>query len=216
MTTNEWMDQLGWMIDAWIGAGGDRKKRLFKCACCRAVWHLFAEAPSRQAVDVAERFADGLATREELEKASEAADRAWSERRVRPSSDRGISPAHHALSCAARACNLLISFNSTFDTACAAEPAWEGEAGREYILNLARCIFGIAFLRWFPDPRWLTTTVVDLAAAIYEERSFVNLPILADALMDAGCDSAEVLDHCRSEGPHARGCWVVDAILGKA
>jgi hypothetical protein len=65
------------------------------------------------------------------------------------------------------------------------------------------------------DPRWLTSSVVDVAEAIYQEKAFDRMPILADALMDAGCDSEEVLGHCRSEGPHVRGCWVVDLLTGR-
>jgi hypothetical protein len=66
------------------------------------------------------------------------------------------------------------------------------------------------------DPEWRTATVVQLAQGIYDDRAFDRLPILADALQDAGCDHADVLNHCRDTGPHARGCWVVDLILGKA
>jgi hypothetical protein len=65
------------------------------------------------------------------------------------------------------------------------------------------------------EPSWLTATVVAIARGIYDDRAFDRLPILADALMDAGCEVPEVLDHCRGEGPHVRGCWVVDAVLGK-
>jgi hypothetical protein len=65
------------------------------------------------------------------------------------------------------------------------------------------------------DPSWLTSTVVSLAHGIYQDRAFDRLPILADALQDAGCDNEDVLNHCRSEGPHVRGCWVVDLVLGK-
>jgi hypothetical protein len=65
------------------------------------------------------------------------------------------------------------------------------------------------------DSRWLTSTVVSLAQAIYDDRLFDRLPILADALEDAGCDNADILTHCRGDGSHVRGCWVVDLILGK-
>jgi hypothetical protein len=65
------------------------------------------------------------------------------------------------------------------------------------------------------EPRWLTSNVLDLARLIYDERAFDHLPILADALMDAGCDNDDILSHCRIEGPHVRGCWVVDLLLGK-
>jgi hypothetical protein len=54
-----------------------------------------------------------------------------------------------------------------------------------------------------------------LAQGIYDERAFERLPILADALEDAGCTDAAILVHCRGPGPHVRGCWVVDLILGK-
>jgi hypothetical protein len=63
---------------------------------------------------------------------------------------------------------------------------------------------------------WNDGTVRRLAEAIYEERAFGRLPILADALLDAGCDNEELIAHCRSEGPHVRGCWAVDLILGKS
>ncbi|HEY1190427.1 MAG TPA: hypothetical protein VGE74_22525 [Gemmata sp.] len=69
-------------------------------------------------------------------------------------------------------------------------------------------------LTWKPD--WFTSTVCDIAAHIYEAREFGAMPILADALQDAGCDAEPVLAHCRMNRPHARGCWVLDAILGKS
>ncbi|MBN9117607.1 MAG: hypothetical protein J0I06_00275 [Planctomycetes bacterium] len=62
---------------------------------------------------------------------------------------------------------------------------------------------------------WRTDTVLSLARQMYESREFGAMPILADALQDAGCDSDEILSHCRGPGPHVRGCWVVDRILGK-
>jgi hypothetical protein len=65
------------------------------------------------------------------------------------------------------------------------------------------------------DSSWLTSTVTSLAQAIYDERAFDRMPILGDALEDAGCDNASMLEHCRSGGEHVRGCWVVDLVLGK-
>ena len=65
------------------------------------------------------------------------------------------------------------------------------------------------------DPSWLTDTVLALARQMYESRDFGAMPILADALQDAGCDSADILGHCRGPGPHVRGCWVVDLVLSK-
>jgi hypothetical protein len=82
--------------------------------------------------------------------------------------------------------------------------------------RLARCCLGpLPFRPAAVRPDWLTETAVALARAIYEERAFDRLPILADALEDAGCDDADILAHCRGDGPHVRGCWVVDLVLGK-
>jgi hypothetical protein len=82
-----------------------------------------------------------------------------------------------------------------------------------------RDIFGPPPLRCVSAQRsWLAGnggTVLKIAQAIYEDRTFDRLPILADALEEAGCDNADILDHCRGPGPHVRGCWVVDLLLGK-
>ena len=75
-------------------------------------------------------------------------------------------------------------------------------------------IFGNPF-RPVTFPAWRTDTVLSLARQMYESRDFYPMPILADALQDAGCDNNDVLNHCRQPGEHVRGCWVVDLILGK-
>jgi hypothetical protein len=69
-------------------------------------------------------------------------------------------------------------------------------------------------LAWNPD--WFTSAVRDLAAHIYAAHEFCSMPILADALQDAGCDDEQILTHCRADETHARGCWVLDAVLGKS
>ncbi|WP_232069778.1 hypothetical protein [Gemmata massiliana] len=81
--------------------------------------------------------------------------------------------------------------------------------------QLLRCLIQNPFRPVIFSPSWRTSIAVALASQMYESREFGAMPILADALQDAGCDSAEVLDHCRGEGPHVRGCWVVDLALGK-
>ena len=83
-------------------------------------------------------------------------------------------------------------------------------------ITFLRDIFGNPFRPVLADPAWLTPTAVALAAAIYEDRAFDRLPVLADALEEAGCTDADVLLHCRRPGEHVRGCWVVDMVLGKA
>jgi hypothetical protein len=83
---------------------------------------------------------------------------------------------------------------------------------------LARCIFGNPFRPVCVDRAWLTwkdDAIPRLAQALYEERAFDRLPILADALEDADCDNTDMLAHCRQPGEHMRGCWVVDLLLGK-
>jgi hypothetical protein len=81
--------------------------------------------------------------------------------------------------------------------------------------DILREICGNPFRPVTVAPSWLTATVVSLAEGIYADRAFDRLPILADALQDAGCDNEDILAHCRSDGPHVRGCWVVDRLLGK-
>ncbi len=93
------------------------------------------------------------------------------------------------------------------------------EGRREMIcqenLSVLRCIVGNPFRPVEFDPVWRSETAVALAAGIYAERAFNRLPILADALEEAGCDHPDVLAHCRGTGRHARGCWVVEGVLGK-
>jgi hypothetical protein len=91
--------------------------------------------------------------------------------------------------------------------------AWNAEKTKQ--VPLIRCIFGpLPFRPVSLDPSWLTSTVIFLATAIYQERAFDRLPILADALEDSGCDSQEVLSHLRGGGEHCRGCWALDLVLG--
>jgi hypothetical protein len=94
---------------------------------------------------------------------------------------------------------------------------WESNpAVRKPAPRLLRDIFGpLPFRAVTVDPRWLTSTAVALARTIYEDRAFDRLPILADALEEAGCDNTDVLSHLRGDGPHVRGCWVLDLVLGK-
>ncbi len=83
-------------------------------------------------------------------------------------------------------------------------------------LDLLHCVFGNPFRPVEFANSWRSETVVALASGIYAERAFDRLPILADALEEAGCDHPDMLAHCRGPGPHVRGCWVVDLVLGKS
>jgi hypothetical protein len=97
--------------------------------------------------------------------------------------------------------------------------AFRAEGGNPWRVALLRDIFGNPFRAAIADPSWLSSNrgaVLELAQAIYEERSFFRrLPALADTLEEAGCTDAAILEHCRQGGLHVRGCWVVDLLLGK-
>lgn len=94
------------------------------------------------------------------------------------------------------------------------QDAWNRE--RRIQAHILHDVVGNPFRPLTLDPRWQSSTVLDLARTIYEDRVFERLPILADALMDAGCDNESLIQHCRSEGPHVRGCWAVDLLTGRA
>ena len=92
------------------------------------------------------------------------------------------------------------------------------ESRKQSQAMLLRDIFGNPFWSVSLDPFlrvWEEATLPTLARTIYEDRAFDRLPILADALEEAGCTDAELIAHCRGPGPHVRGCWVVDLLLGQ-
>jgi hypothetical protein len=193
----------------------DRKLRLFACACCRRVWHLFDEARSREAVEVAEMYADGLATEYELNiaygHACMAADAPSSLNNRQPGVGMGPEDMvrYAAVSAAERRRPRAEGTSDAVNLAVNSElPAQAA---------LLRCLFGNPFRPLpRPDAAWLTPRVLSLANGIYERRAFDHLPELASLLEDAGCREAEVLGHLRGPGPHARGCHVLDAILGQS
>jgi hypothetical protein len=82
--------------------------------------------------------------------------------------------------------------------------------------DLIRELFGNPFHPVTMSAAWQTSNVTALGQSIYDDRAFDRLPILADALEDAGCDNSAMLNHCRQPGEHVRGCWVVDLVLGKS
>ncbi len=219
MNEQEWLENADpqSMLDFLQGRTSERKLRLFACACCRRIWNLLLDQRSRNAVMLAELFADGSVSPEELRIARSAADRAHFESR-RNSNFRALDAAPNAaeeeMSCAAdvSAC-----------TADAAEIAFGRDSSakeKELIEQAAvlRCIAGNPFRAVQLDPARLARqdgAIVNLAQRIYNERAFADLPMLADALEKAGCTNPELLAHCRQPGPHVRGCWAVDLLLGK-
>jgi hypothetical protein len=251
------MDEAEWqscqdpaaMLEHARGWASDRRLRLFAVACCRRVWQAITAEHARAAIEVTERFADGLATQEEL--ASAVADAAES-LHSRPLFDQDAGSF-----LAVRLAALAGSCEECFRWICTHRPdyasattwysgptrdlceyaAWvaqaaaragaspklcrppEGEVGQKKQAKLLRCIFGNPFKPLSSAPAVLASQgsiVVRMATAIYEERRWDDLPFLADALEEAGCSDSNVLAHCRGEGPHARGCHVVDSVLGRS
>jgi hypothetical protein len=213
MTEDEWLacSDPTLMLGFLPGKVSDRKVRLFACACCRRVWDRILTDWAREAVHASERFADGLIDRHELRQIRSAAEQVRPRRQQEPGEKIG-NELTGGLWC-----------RSTAEMA--REVAWETSGlgprrkERQSQAALLRCIVGNPF-RPVPviDPCWLSWnngTVSRLAQVIYEERAFDHLPILADALEEAGCDHADLLDHCRRAGPHCPGCWAVDLLVGK-
>jgi hypothetical protein len=95
-------------------------------------------------------------------------------------------------------------------------PDWKGEPLRSNRqLEFLRDIFGNPFRPVAFDPAWRTSDSTGIAKKMYADRNFSAMPVLADALEEAGCDSVHILLHCRTPGTHVRGCWVVDLVLDK-
>jgi hypothetical protein len=217
------------MLEFMRGRASDRKLRQFGVACCRRVLDSMTEEGSRSMVLVAERFADGLATADELRVASVQA-KAADDNIYLKGGDLYASNAVCALGFDLDLDTLISHVFSSITlvgdeellAVCEDEAKFgelmarrEANEWRTQSLSL-RDIIGNPFRLVALDPAWRTSTVVALAEGIYAERAFDRMPILADALQDAGCDDADVLNHCRGGGPHCRGCWVVDLILGKS
>jgi hypothetical protein len=189
----------------------DRRFRLFAVACCRRIWHLITDDRSRAAVEVAEKFAARLCGYDELNSAfgsaQEVLDESW--------------PSHLPAACAAELATLPVgSYSQSTQQIGFAGVAREvrnvaGAGEQQNQVELLRDIFGNPFCPVTVDPTWRTAAVTSLAQAIYDDRAFDRLPILADALEDAGCTNQDILEHCRSGGDHVRGCWVVDLLLAK-
>ena len=204
----------------------DRRLRLFACAAVRRTYHVLDER-SLKAVEDAERFADGLASEAELRTAREAGLQAAKEKaegatpidyyqralRVQAANAAALATHKEAWWAAATSCVSALR-------AAGIEEMISGklrEPERAHQCQLVRDILGNPF---HPtpaiEPSLLTPSILALANQVYEDRSFNRLPELADALASAGFTGTEVLEHLRGRGPHVRGCWALDAVLGKS
>jgi hypothetical protein len=216
------------MLSFLRGKAGDRKLRLFACACCRSVWQLLPYELSRRAVEVSERYADGLAGTAELQAALAGAEEV---RRGRPPREGGPAAAVAATSAcpkeaADETAEAVITANAWPLDSQAGIALGMAESERQRQSGLLRDILGNPFRPVSAiDPVWLAWnggTVMTLAEAAYEARSLpegsldiARLALISDALEDAGCSDPGLLGHLRSPGPHVRGCWAIDLLLGK-
>jgi hypothetical protein len=247
MTKHEWLvsnDPQKMLAFLWEEAS-DRKLRLFAVACCRRIWHLFRDERSRDVVEVAECFADGLASEVELEAAGEKADAAILETADVDFTDFRKIALVGSSTAAAFAVSGNVGSPLISEAISAAEWAVYAVTGSSPLDNpedeakrlakfsdevrsqthILRDIFANPFRSVALDPAWPTWhggSIPQLAQAIYDDRDLPSghldhhrLAVLADALEDAGCTDPEILGHCRGPGPHVRGCWLIDLLLGK-
>jgi hypothetical protein len=188
-----------------LAASSRRKHLLFNVACCRRLWPVLPHA-ARAYVEAVEAFAEGEGGNERLATA-------LAEARVL---EDGSPYADHAVYAA------LATARSNGESSRAAVSAVRlrlGDDGydteRRAQCDLLRDLFRL-FRVFAVDPVWLTRGTLGVARGLYLAGAFGDLPILADALEDAGCDNADILGHLRGPGPHVRGCWALDLVLGKS
>ena len=241
MTEAEWLtcNDPQTMLDSLGLWQHSRKVRLMFVAHCYRAGEWLPEK-CKPVVQVAERYADGQATRVELEGAEELARNLleWHEGQMigveenwclgEPVIENGVAyvEVNEQYQEESQAAHLRYAA-SYFALNASLRAEWLNDLSgwgfvpdeRPADAHNIRCLFGNPF-RPVPalNPDWLSWnggTVPRLATAIYDEPAFGRLPVLADALEDAGCTDADILEHCRGPGPHVRGCWVVDLLLGR-
>jgi hypothetical protein len=194
-----------------------RALRLFACACARRVLPFLTDT----------RFADALRATEE----SADVTPMWTFLRRTAAEAQGDLTGRPSTECEQRAAAAIYwaceqDSRQYFRAGEQSRLALGADAGpaRHFALAveeqrqaaIVRDIFGNPFRPSTFPPTWRTDTVVSLAHTMYNAREFSAMPILADALQDAGCDNDDILNHCRDTNPaHVRGCWVVDLVLGK-
>ncbi len=209
----------------------DRKGRLIACSCCRRLWdRLNGEwEAGRKAIEVVERFLEGLAFEAELQVAYNEFGIANYRSKHRLGRDSALEPIRYIWPDIWPAGGGLPSGYSGWTAM-----AWVAKAARYVIrkrhrsseypaqASIFRDVLGNPFRPESIDPAWQTSEVVALAQAAYEHRilpaGILNnslLAVLADALEKAGCNNQDILNHCRQPEEHVRGCWPIDLILDK-
>jgi hypothetical protein len=207
---------------------GRRKLRLFGCACCRQHWQYLTDPRSRAAVEYAERLADGEADERLQVVLCEEARLALHDGDLRRLDALGQQPQQERDAEREAEWAVVALLHRSPESSAYADVAMRFSVGeghqpvhrlwlerlRELAL-LLRDIFGNPFRIVVFPKSWRSSTAVALAVGMYKSRDFTAMPVLADALEEAGCSDSAVLAHCREPGTHVRGCWVVDLVLNR-
>jgi len=205
MTEAQWLagNDPGGMIN-WFGTRQTREARrlrLFAVGCCRVLWKHMPRV-ARQWVELGEEVAEKNLSEEAFLPQRRVAVRQAAKSKSRAA--RYLTLATEPLA----ASPLVAAQNTEYDLRDTDEAA--------LLVPMLYEVFGNPFRRVKLEAAWLRWNeeiVPKLARGIYEDRAFERMPVLGDALEEAGCDNRAILDHCRGPGPHVRGCWVLDLIL---
>ena len=207
MDESSWSTATDWkeLLRAVSTPLNQRKARLWVVAICWQTPYELRDVKVLESLSVIERYADGTATSEELEAA--VGDASY------VSYESMYNDPFAGLAYSTDDARLFTSPVEWVDYLVDPLVVDHGVPAAQ----LVRDIFGNPFRPVSFSPGWRTDTAMSLARQMYESRDFSLMPILADALQDAGCEDEDILAHCRDpQGTHVRGCWVVDLVLGKA
>ncbi len=235
MTEAEWpaFADPGPMLRHLTGKISERKLRLFACGCSRRLLPLLRDPRLEEVLLLAEQLAEGMASAKE--RLLVLVDAIQTEATATPPATaayQGIMgfllvccfPNHAMFELGLRSLANAVAWDTMpgativeDDWASPHDPEWQAAytAERRRQAILLRDVVANPFRPVALPVLWLSSTVVQLAQAVYDERAFDRLPILADALEEAGCTDTAILGHCRQPGEHVRGCWVIDLLLGK-
>jgi hypothetical protein len=180
-----------------------RQRGLYVCACGRAVWE-FLPPPGRQLVEAREAYEFGRGDWAAVDASYAAATRAL-----------GANDAAMVALAAGDEGDEVLCGTWAAEALALAPGAPRALVLRRRFAAVLRDVVGDPARPVTADPAWLTPTARAIARHVYEFGDFSPLPILADALQDAGCDSTALLAHCRGGGPHVPGCWAIDLVLGE-
>ena len=223
MTEQEWLacTDPQKMLEHLGDRASARKLRLFAVACCRKIWHLLPDQACRKAAQIAEGFAEGKAGISPLREVEGAGAFYHDHREDVPEERLG----YYAGGAIFQLGQERLASDLVADAASNAVACSTLDAGGGRLAVGAAALLCDLFSPFRPvtiAPTCLRPQVVALAQAAYEQRELpagtldtARLAVLADALEEAGCDQADLLAHLRGPGPHVRGCWAVDLLLGR-